>query len=262
MNELAFINEILAEAADRARAGYMNRADVEVSSKRHRNDLLTAVDLAVQDLIVRRINDAYPGDWVAAEERDFNKMPATAPERAWVIDPIDGTQNFVRGLVPAFGVSIAFAQKGRAVAGGIMLPMMDKLFLGECGAGVTCNGRRLRVSEIKEAAIARVEVDFSGPPERAETLRRFGRVICGTGQVRCNCSTVVSLCSIAAGEMDAFMHVALNPWDYAAGQMFVEEAGGMSSRLDGGPLGIFDGGRGVLITNGSIHEEMLALVDP
>lgn len=261
MNELSFIEKILAEASDRARTGYANRADVEITSKCHRNDLLTAVDLAIQDLLIQRINDAWPGDFVVAEERDFSKMPSTAPERAWVIDPIDGTHNFVRGLLPAFGISIAFARDGRAVAGGIMLPMMDKLFLGESGAGATCNGQEQRVSEIDEAAVARVEVDFAGPPERAETVSRFGRIILGAGQVRCNCSTVVSLCSIAAGEMDAFLHVSLNPWDYAAGRLFVEEAGGKSSRLDGSPLGLFDGGRGVLITNGLIHEEILALLE-
>jgi len=261
MTELELIQELLEDTGRFVREKYADRTSLEITSKRHPNDLLTEVDLAVQDRIVARVREVFPADAIAAEERDFSRLPSEIPPRCWVIDPIDGTQNFVRGILPAFGVSIGFAINGRAAAGGIAMPILGETFLAERGAGATRNGRPLKVSDVRQASMARLEVDFSGPPERAETLRRTSRLICTCGQIRCNCATVVALCSVASGDMEAFIHVALNPWDYAAGQLIVEEAGGRATRLDGRPLEIFDGGRGVLISNGHTHDELLGMVD-
>jgi myo-inositol-1(or 4)-monophosphatase len=119
----------------------------------------------------------------------------------------------------------------------------------------------LEVSGISEVGLSRIEIDFSGRREREETLRRASEVIRKAGQVRCNCSTVVALCSVASADMEAFFHVALNPWDYAAGQLIVEEAGGRATRLDGSPLRLFDHGCGVLVTNGHIHQEVISLLE-
>ncbi|HOT49411.1 MAG TPA: inositol monophosphatase [Candidatus Hydrogenedentes bacterium] len=261
MTEIDLIQSLLKEASVYVREQYARRDRVGVQSKGNPNDLLTEADLGVQDLIVEGIRNCFPGDAIAAEERDFAHAPADRDARCWVIDPIDGTQNFVRGFFPMFGISIAFVRGGMAVAAGVALPISGGCFLAERGAGSFRDECRLRVSDVASASVARVEVDFSGPPERAETLRRASRIICGAGQIRCACATVVSLCQIAAGEMDGFVHVALHPWDYAAAQLIVEEAGGRATRLDGRPLGVFDGGKGALLSNGHIHPELLSLVD-
>jgi myo-inositol-1(or 4)-monophosphatase len=257
MKEIAFVEQVLKVTSLLVREKYAERSKVGVSSKSEANDLLTEVDLAVQDYMVDQIKQLFPEDLVAAEERDFGHIPEDPSCRCWVIDPIDGTQNFVRGLFPTFGISVAFAVGGRVMAGGVGLPMLREAFLAERGEGAFRNGKRLRVSEVGEVAVARIEVDFSGRCERRETLERASRLLCTAGQIRCNCSAVVALCSIASGDMEGFVHVALNPWDYAAGQLLVEEAGGKATRLDGSPLGLFDGGRGVLVSNGRIHDELL-----
>lgn len=261
MKEKELIDALLKEASVFVRQRYLHRANLCVTSKKHPNDLLTEVDLAVQDMIVDGIRRYFPDDAVAAEERDLAHAPDDPDARCWVIDPIDGTQNFVRGLFPMFGISLAFVRGGAAVAGGVALPMSGDSFTAEAGSGAYLGATRLRVSDIPRVSLARVEVDFSGPPERPDTLRYASRMICEAGQVRCACATVTALCQIAAGEMDAFVHVGLNPWDYAAGQLIVEEAGGKATRLDGTPLRVFDSGKGALISNGPLHEELLSLLD-
>lgn len=261
MKEIDLIRSLLKEASVLVREQYARRDKVGVTSKSNPNDLLTEVDLAVQDLIVEGVRNCFPGDAIAAEERDFAHPPEDRDARCWVIDPIDGTQNFVRGLFPMFGISIAFVRGGAAVAAGVALPVGGDCFLAERGSGAYRGAAALRVSNVASVSVARVEVDFSGPPERAGTLRSASRIICGAGQIRCACATVVALCQIAAGEMDGFVHVALNPWDYAAAQLIVEEAGGRATRLDGLPLRVFDGRKGALLSNGLIHAGLLSLVD-
>lgn len=260
MKEIDFIERVLQDAAAFVRREYARRSEVEVSSKADPTDLLTQVDLAVQDMIVNRIADTFPGDIVAAEERGLDRDPEDPACRCWILDPIDGTQNFVRGLFPTFGISLAFAVEGRAVAGGVSLPIATDLFLAERGAGAFRNGERLRVSEVDSLAVARIEVDFASPRERRETLDRAAELICEAGQIRCTSSTVVGMCSVASADMDAFVHVAMEPYDYAASQLIAEEAGGKATRLDGSPLLLFDGKRGAVVSNGLLHDALLAIL--
>ena len=140
------------------------------------------------------------------------------------------------------------------------MPITQDLFLAERGSGAFRNGARLHVSDVSSVALARIEVDFSGPQQRSETLRRASKLICKGGQIRCTSATVVGMCSIATGNMDAFIHVGPTPYDYAASQVIVEEAGGKCTRFDGSPLFLFDGKRGVVASNGILHEELLAVL--
>ena len=121
MKEIDLIYSLLKEASALVCEQYARRDQVGVTTKSNPNDLLTEADLAVQDLIVEGVANCFPGDAIAAEERDFSHLPDDREARCWVIDPIDGTQNFVRGLFPMFGVSIAFVRGGEAVAAGIGL---------------------------------------------------------------------------------------------------------------------------------------------
>lgn len=279
MNETTFIEQVLKVTSILVKEKYAARENIKVTSKSEANDLLTEVDLAVQEYAVGQIAQLFPEDRIAAEEGYFANIPARISVhnmgarisvhnaggdqdcRCWVIDPIDGTQNFVRGLFPTFGISIALAVGGVPVVGGVALPISREIFLAERGAGAFRNGRPLKVTDVPEVGLSRIEVDFSGRREREETLRRASKVLTTAGQIRCNCATVVALCSIASGDMEGFIHVALNPWDYAAGQVIVEEAGGIATRLDGSPLRLFDGGRGILMTNGHIHQEVISLLE-
>jgi len=261
MTEIALIQSFFDENTSYIRERYGDRPGLAVSEKRDANDLLTEVDLTIQKRIVERIQKEFPGDAIVAEEGEYAKLPgAGRPGRTWVIDPIDGTNNFVRGFFPIFAVSIAFTNGGLAQAVGALFPIAGRVILAERGAGSFLDGGRCRVSAIAQAINARLEVDFGGPTERRRLLRQTGELMAASGQVRCHGSAVASICQIATGDMDAFVHATLHPWDYAAAQLIVEEAGGRSSRLDGSPLELFDGRKGVLITNGALHDEMLALI--
>jgi fructose-1,6-bisphosphatase/inositol monophosphatase family enzyme len=110
--------------------------------------------------------------------------------------------------------------------------------------------------------VARAELDFGGPWDRPGTLAAFDAVMRQTGQLRCHCAAVIGLCSVATGDMDAYFHVGLSPWDFAAGQIIVEEAGGTVTRLDGRPVHVFDGHRGLLATNGLLHRGLMELIRP
>jgi len=257
MADIDFIRDRLQEAASLVATRYAERDQVHVTSKTEANDLLTEVDLAVQKLLVDRIRQSYPNDVIVGEEDGYNQFPEDPSVRAWVLDPIDGTQNFVRGLFPTFGVSVALAEGGLPIAGGVALPLVQQVYLAQRGAGAYRNGARVHVSDLDSLGLARIEIDFATQPDREETLERFARIIVEGGQVRCHCAAVVPLVSIAAGEMDVYLHVSLNPWDYAAGQLLVEEAGGRTSRLDGRPLRLFEKARGVLATNGRVHDAVL-----
>jgi len=262
MSEAAFIETVLNEVGPYVRNRYLDRSALQVTTKTEANDLLTEVDLACQERVVARILERYPEDIVVAEEADLSAAPNDPNARIWFLDPIDGTQNFVRGVFPMFGVSLGFAQNGVMCAGGVVLPMTGDLFVGERGAGAYRSGKRIHVADISSVGLCRTDIDFSIPSHREETLRRGRRLIIEAGQIRCHCSAVVAMCSIASGDADIFFHVELSPWDYAASQVILEEAGGKTTRPDGSPLRPFDGGRGVLATNGAVHAQTLALLEP
>jgi myo-inositol-1(or 4)-monophosphatase len=260
MKEIQFIENFLRENRAYVREKYAAKKELIVTSKLDANDLLTEVDLTIQKRIVDEIRSVFPGDNILAEEGDLNVAPKRAPERCWVIDPIDGTANFVRGMFPIFAISVAFTRNGVATAAGVLFPESGDLLLAEQGGGAMRNGTKLKVSQVADPASARLDVDFGILSDRRPSFDRFTNLMCHTGQLRCHGSAVASLCQVATGDIDAYVHVTLHPWDYAAAQLLVEEAGGMATRLDGGPLRVFDGQKGVIITNGALHAPMMRLL--
>lgn len=239
---------------------YANRDTLDVSSKGEVNNLLTEADVAAQRQIIAGVQAEFPDDTIVGEEEGFNVIPEAANGRCWFIDPIDGTQNFVRGLFPMFGVSIGLADDEGFLCGGVCYPGTGDLFMAERGKGATRNGKSISVAPTPAMNTARIDIDLGVQEDRRETLERFERIFIEGGQVRSHCAAVVPLCSIACGEADVYLHVGLNPWDYAAGVLLITEAGGRVTRLDGSPLSPFDGGRGVVATNGHVHDELLAIL--
>lgn len=260
MTEIEFISRFLESNIEYAREKFLDRDSLTVTSKKNASDLLTEVDLTLQKRAVDQIRAAFPGDEIVAEEGEYSKLPAHPNARCWVMDPIDGTNNFVRGTFPVFAISLAFAIHGRSVAAGMALPGTGDIYLAEEGKGAFLNKERLLVSQVQSVGEARLDLDFGGVEDRGAWLERGKELINQGGQLRCHGSAVAALAQVASGDLDAFVHMTLNPWDYAAGMLVVEEAGGMCSRLDGKPLRLFDGKGGVLISNGAIHKEILRLI--
>lgn len=262
MTQIDFLSETLREVGAFAREQYNDRSRLRIEHKGDLNDLVTEVDLEVQRRVVERIAKAYPGDHVLAEESGLSACPASHPERSWILDPIDGTQNFVRCLFPAWGLSLGLAEHGTVTTAGIYFPITDDLFLAERGAGAVRNGARLSVSGVSSVAAARVEFDISATPYRTNTLEAAPELYLRMGQIRIQGCAVAAMCSVATGDMEAYLHISLNPWDYAAGALIIEESGGRCTRWNGAPLTYFEGRCDIVASNGAVHDEILSLIHP
>ncbi len=262
MKESAFIETLLRELAVFVRSKYADRSGLQVGSKSNPNDQLTEVDLAVQHMGAERIAAAFPGDLFIAEEEGLGVLPKDQSGRCWIMDPIDGTQNFVRGMYPTFGISLAFMAEGRIQAGGVMMPVTDDLFIAARGEGTFRNGRRTHVSDVAKLDVARVEIDFSGPAQRPFTVRATHDLMHKAGQIRCHCAAVIGLCSIASGDVDAYFCSSLKPWDLAAGLIIVEEAGGAVTRVNGAPIYPLTSTCDLIASNGLLHEEYMSVLLP
>ncbi len=260
MSEIGLIEGFLKDNQDYVQEKYADKGALTVTQKTSASDLLTEVDLTVQKRFVDKVESAFPGDVIVGEEGDLSRFPDDPEARAWLIDPIDGTYNFVRGLFPVFGVSIAFMSGGLIQAGGVLLPMMDELFLAERGSGAFRNGERLQVSGVQQLSEACIDVDFCEPGDRKHLFKRCNEVLLQAGQLRCRGAAVVSICQIASADIEGYVHMNLTPWDFAAAQLIVEEAQGVASRLDGSPLRPFDRVGGILLSNGAVHQELVDLL--
>ena len=260
MYERDFIEKQLSITSKYIKTRYSDRSGVAVSSKRDINDMLTEVDSAVQGMIVEAIREEFPDDAIVGEESGFDHLPEDPRQRCWVIDPIDGTQNFVRGLLPVFGTSIGFMADGDMKAGGIGLPITGDVLLAARGQGATRNGVPIRVAPTDSLMASRLELDVSYQAHRPEVVKRFGGLICDFGQVRVAGAATIGLAAVACGEADAYVHVGLKLWDHSAGILLVEEAGGTVSRLDGSPVLLSNLTTDLAVSNGAIHAEMLRAI--
>jgi len=260
MREIAFIEKTLTESSQLLMARYDDKGDLVVSRKSLDGEMVTKTDVEIQDLIAERLMGEFPGDFLVAEELAESQFPSSGDSRSWILDPIDGTHNFIRGLFPVFGISLAFAVGGVPTAAGIALPGLNSLFLAEKGSGAFRNGRRIHVSDVSAVREAKVEVEFPRLSTRLSALSTTQRLMEQVGQIRASGCAVASLCSVATGDSDAFIHPTLELWDYAAGMLIVTEAGGMTSRLNGTNIDFLDGERNILETNGHLHNDLLSLV--
>jgi myo-inositol-1(or 4)-monophosphatase len=227
-----------------------------VETKRSAIDLVTEIDRASERLIQRLLHRAEPAFGFLGEEHGERR---TSTASRWIVDPLDGTNNFVHGL-PLFGVSIALEHRGRIVVGVISDPMRRELFVAMRGLGAFLNGRRIRVSTTKRLAHSLLSTGFSSnflkhdqpylgwflaAQRRSHGVRRIG-------------STVLSLAAVACGRLEGFYERDLWPWDMAAGMLLVQEAGGRITDLEGRSPALTQGQ--LVASNAAIHRELLALL--
>ena len=229
-----------------------------VRTKRSAIDLVTDVDHAAERLIHRLLHRADPSVGFLGEE--FGLQRPEAPLR-WVVDPLDGTCNFVHGF-PLFGVSIGLQAGRQGVVGVIYDPMRRELFTAVRGGGAFLNGRRIRVSPTRQLARSLLSTGFSSAFLRRTQpylgwFKTFQRSSHGVRRIG---STVISLSAVAAGRLEGFYEQDLKPWDIAAGIVLVQEAGGRVSNLSGGLPALEDGR--LIASNGRIHEAMLRVLSP
>ena len=218
-------------------------------------DLVTETDRACEAAVREVLARHTPDIPVLGEEQGGAWDAATR----WVVDPLDGTTNFVHGF-PWFCVSVGLEVDGMPEVGVVLDPLRDDLFAARRGAGATCNGAPLRVSEVRSLQHALVATGFAydrqSRPEfylsRVEVVMRQAQGIRRAG------AAALDLARVAAGQLDAYWEFGLQPWNVAAGRLLVQEAGGRVTSHDGGPLD--PRLPSPLASNGHVHDDMLALL--
>lgn len=242
------------------RAGDIQMAHVGTDfqvRKKGKIDLVTEVDVAVERMFRDTIADRFPGHQVIAEELGGNE-PVRA-SHCWIFDPLDGTTNYAHGL-PIFCSSLALEVDGEVLVGAVYDPSRRELFTATRGGGAFLNGAPLSVSAPDRLVDALLVTGFSyGVHERRRSLVDLFEAFLGQAQaVRRLGSAALDLCYVAAGRFEGFWEQHLKPWDTAAGALFVQEAGGRITGLDGTP---FDPRRGHLVaSNGAVHDAMLTVI--
>lgn len=219
--------EMIVKSAD-------NLDRIQVDEKR-RNDFVTEVDRRSEEMIVEQIRKAYPDHKFICEES--GTLGNAASDVEWIIDPLDGTTNFVRGI-PHVAISIACRIKGRLEHAVVVEPFKREEFTASRGAGAQLNGRRIRVSgrTDKRGALYATGIPFSSPSfdQMDGFLASMKDFADGSAGVRRLGVASLDLAYVAAGRMDVFWEMHLQPWDIAAGVLLVREAGGMVSDFQGG----------------------------
>ena len=219
-------------------------------------NFVTDADIAVQGFLRQSLLSLLPGSRFFAEEQENEKLTG-AP--TFVVDPIDGTMNFMRGR-SASAVSVALLKDKKPVLGAVYNPYADELFTAEAGKGAFLNGETIRVSD---TAFDTALVTFGTSPYDSElakkTLRAAERFLLEAGDLRRSGSAALDLCDVACGRTDVFYELRLRPWDVAAGSLLVSEAGGTFVSLDK-DAPYYDGPCGILAANGSCLARALEIV--
>lgn len=199
------------------------------------NDFVSDVDRQAEQAIIEVIQESYPGHDILAEETGETAGKNGSSEFQWIIDPLDGTTNFLHGF-PQFAVSIAVKNKGRLEHGVVYDPSRQEIFTASRGAGAQLNDRRLRVSNRKglEGALLGTGFPFKQQEHLDAYMATFKALFPMTAGIRRPGSAALDLAYVAAGRLDGFWEIGLNPWDMAAGALLIQEAGGLVSDFSGG----------------------------
>lgn len=247
-------------------AGKMVKAEVKKQHKVYCKggfDFATEVDRMSENLIREMISRLYPDHCFFCEEQvsgdgvPEDEILKNLGEYTWVVDALDGTTNFIRGI-PQFAISVALLHHGQVQVGVVYDPSRDELFAAEAGKGATLNGEPIHVSTVVELKQSIMSYGFpaSDLTLRSRTLDRVQRIAMEVGSVRVfNCAALL-LCYVACGRTDFSWEEGLHLWDMAAGILLVREAGGCVSRIDGSDFTVFS--RDNLAGNPQLHKAFLS----
>jgi myo-inositol-1(or 4)-monophosphatase len=254
---------IAVKAARRA-GGIINRAaqnlDLLHVSKKAHSDFVSEVDGAAEEAIIRTLLEAYPGHSILAEESGARGDPAKS-EYQWVIDPLDGTTNFLHGF-PHYSVSIALMHKNVLAQAVVYDPFANELFTASRGGGAYLNDHRLRVSKRNQLSECLIGTGFPFREfSHEETyMAMFRDIMPKVAGIRRPGSAALDLAYLAAGRYDGFWEFGLSPWDMAAGCLLITEAGGLLGDMNGNPTHMQSGN--LLAGNPKIYEQLLQVFSP
>lgn len=242
----------------KAAGGIIARHWRQASHARHKGriDLVTETDEAVEAFLVRELRGLLPEAGILAEESGASG-PDT-DELRWILDPLDGTTNFVHRL-PHVGISVALWHRDQPLLGVVHAPMLDECYWALRGGGAFCNGSPLRVSTARclEESLVATGIPYTIREDLTHILAQLAAVLPRTQNLRRMGAASLDLAYVAAGHLDAYFETGLKPWDVAAGILLVTEAGGRISRSDGAPFAFGDE---ILASNGHVHAAMRQLL--
>lgn len=247
-----------ARQASKILLRHLDRLDSLKVDFKARNDFVSEVDRQSEQEIIQVIQRIYPHHAILGEESGFTEG-AEGNELCWIIDPLDGTTNYVRGF-PHFAISIGVKNHSGIEAGVIYDPIRNELFSAARGKGAYLNDKRIRVSQNKKLDSSLIATGFPprGPEESAAYLKLFNQIFPNIGGVRRAGSAALDLAYVAAARLDGFWEPSLKQWDLAAGTLLVKEAGGMTGDFQGEDQ-YFQNGN-IIAGNPAIYKELLDLI--
>jgi myo-inositol-1(or 4)-monophosphatase len=252
-----------ARAAGNIITRAMQRLDTIKVSEKRPNDFVTEVDTRVEQEIIHIIRKAYPSHSILGEESGMSSGKDAQNDYQWIIDPIDGTRNFIHGF-PHFATSIALSYKNKIEHGVIYDPVQQELFTASRGHGAYLNDRRIRVSQRTQLSECLLGTGFAYRHTADIEHSTGGKIlpvilpICG--DIRRAGAATLDLAYVAAGRLDGFWELGLHLWDIAAGVLLVKEAGGMICDLQGGEDYLQTGN--VVAANPMIMRQFLKTIKP
>ncbi len=255
----ALINVMEQAARKAARPMLRDLGEVEQLqvSRKGPADFVSAVDHKAEKILVAELGRARPKFGFLAEER--GEVPGEDPNQRWIIDPLDGTTNFLHGI-PHFAVSIALEHNGEIIAGVIYDPIKDECFWAEKGIGAFLNERRLRVSargELRDTIFA-TGIPFLGREGHGEFHAILRQITDKVAGIRRFGSAALDLAYVAAGRYDGFWESELNIWDIAAGIIIVREAGGFVTDFSGAEARLANGE--IVAANANLHRPLMQMI--
>ncbi len=252
------IKDIIKSAGNIIISAHEKTDDYGIVAKPGNANFVTEYDLAVQNFIIDEIKKLIPDSEFMAEEKD-NDLSVLSLKHAFILDPIDGTTNFIRNLHQS-SISLAYLEYGEVLFSIIYLPYTEEMFYAEKGKGAYLNGKKIEVSQrpINDA----IAVFGTAPYYREfadKTILIISRVFEKCADIRRSGSAAIDLAMIAAGRTDMFFEVRLSPWDYAAGLLIISEAGGIITDMEGKLLS-FEKTSSVIASNKEIYPSLLDFV--
>jgi len=234
---------------------FENFQKIKQVDKKGERELVSNVDLAAEKKIIEIILDKYPDHDILCEESGVHD---NSSDYKWVIDPLDGTHNYIYGI-NMFGVSIALEHKGEIILGVINMPSTNELYWAEKGEGAYLNDERIHVSDrpMKNALAIYDSGLYVGTEARTKFL---ANLVTKIFNIRIFGASTRHLTYVARGCADLQMEYGDKPWDYAAGGLMVEEAGGRITKMDGSKWDIYN--QGYVSSNGVFHDEILEMLKP
>jgi len=254
----------IAVKAARAAGAVINRASLDIDKvqveSKGVNDFVTEVDKHAEAVIVDTLLAAYPGHGILAEESG-RELGAKDSEFLWIIDPLDGTTNFIHGF-PVYAVSIALAWRGVVQQAVVYDPNRNDLFYASRGRGAYLNDRRLRVSKRLRLADSLIGTGF--PFRKGDNFKRYMKMFEEISQqcagLRRPGAASLDLCYVAAGYYDGFFETGLSPWDIAAASLIITEAGGLIGNFSGEADFLYQ--REVVAGNPKVYGQLVSILTP